>query len=121
MHGAAGSSDPLQPRWKWCHSKGETMKKSVMTMLAALGLLSGGIALGSFFSTSDLMNLFNAPGVPDLSVMEFKLKEAGAATQGASAAQVTQVHAELNTQMQMIQIKQNTEIIRLLSLIATKK
>ena len=97
------------------------MKKKILTVAATLGLLFGGVAIGGFFSSLSYTNLFSADGVPSLVGLESNIKSAVAETQGASAAQVSQVHAELNTQMQYIQIRQNAEIIRLLGVIAAKK
>ena len=90
--------------------------RKVKTFAAALGLFAGGMAVSQLFPASEVL-LFNASNIDtypkqteedfyDLSLMIRDSK--------ASAVQITQVNAEFNTKLQIMQIKQNAEIIRLL-------
>ena len=67
---------------------------------------------------------FQNVALKDLPSAAYKLVSSSTETlagKDASAIQINQVQAELNTSLQLAQIRQNAEIIRLLGVIAAKK
>ena len=98
------------------------MKKFLMAGVM-FGCLTFGIGLAQFIGNAAQYDLQNA-ALKDLPSVAYKLTSSTISSlsgSSSSAPQVTQVQAEVNTQLQLIQIRQNAEIIRLLSLIAAKK
>ncbi|ALW89616.1 hypothetical protein AUC44_12505 [Deinococcus actinosclerus] len=87
-----------------------------------MGLFMGGLVAGQAFGPD---TLFNAKGktksdfVKEADAILAEYSENVALS--ASAAQVTQVANEAQVRYDYIQIKQNAEIIRLLTVIASKK
>jgi len=88
---------------------------------AALALVAGGFGAAQVFNMLSLATV-RTTSFDDLPALAEDLNlTAIKQTTGATAPQITQVHAELNSRLQYIQIKQNAEIIRLLNVIADKK
>ena len=99
------------------------MNRKLLMACSAATLLLGGYSLSQFIGNSDQYEIQNT-ALKDLPNVAYKLSSSTITSlsgDGSSAPQVTQVQSEVNTQLQLIQIRQNAEIIRLLSVIAAKK
>ncbi|GAA5514808.1 hypothetical protein Dcar01_03569 [Deinococcus carri] len=96
------------------------MKKTILTLAAALGLFTGGVGTAQFFKSLDTSETRDAT----LAELPAQAEALIRRTQGLgnpSAAQISQVNAEVAVQLQYMQVRQNAEIIRLLTQIAAKK
>lgn len=93
------------------------------TMAAtALTLLLTGAVLGQAFSNSDLRTLSGSSADQAVANMQGAISQYTIAIDDAkSAAQVTQLTGETALRLQVIQIQQQAETIRLLKVIAAKK
>lgn len=97
--------------------------KKLMTLVTAVGLLAGGVALGQYIGNRDQYDIQNS-ALKDLPAVAYKLTGTlitGIGNAKPGSQQITQAEAEANTQLQLIQIRQNAEIIRLLNIIATNR
>ena len=97
------------------------MKKQMTIFVAAFALIAGCVGVAQVFTLVSVSAINNAkldelPGLAS----EYSVTASSLAST-ASAPQVTQVNSELNSRLQLIQIRQNAEIIRLLGVIAAKK
>lgn len=98
------------------------MKTKLKSAALALGLLTGGVAIGQALSYDALTSAQSKSKTDYVAeansiISEFRLQLISA----DSAPQVSQVSNEATAQLLYIQTKQNAEIIRLLNIIANKK
>lgn len=96
--------------------------KKLLPVAIAVGLFSSGLVIGQAFGLRSISDIELAK--PDqLGPMADQLANSywDTVKQAKSAAQVSQVSDEAAFRMQYIQVKQNTEIIRLLKKIAGEK
>lgn len=96
--------------------------KQIKTVALALGLLTGGVAIGQALSYDALTSARNKSKTDYVAeanaiIQDFRLQ----AISASSAPQVSQVSNEATVQLLYIQTKQNAEIIRLLTEIKNKK
>ncbi len=99
------------------------MKNRILVFAAGAGLLLGGLGLGQYISTNDQNDVAKS-ALSDLPGVAYRLSNVSIAalkSRGSSPAQVTQLAGEVNTQLQLIQIRQNAEIIRLLTVMANRR
>lgn len=96
------------------------MKNKFLTFAAALGLFLGGMGAASYFKSLDTTTSRDATlqEIPDVAE---KLVRATQESGANSAPQVSQVTQEASLQLQYMQVRQNAEIIRLLTEINKKK
>lgn len=96
--------------------------KNLKNTALALGLLVGGVAIGQALSYDSLTSAERKSKTDYVAeanaiIRDFRLQAIGA----NSAPQVSQVSNEATAQLMYIQVKQNAEIIRLLTLLNNKK
>ena len=98
------------------------MKNKVKSVLLALGLLAGGVAIGQAFSLVSIVDITNSkPDELEASAEVLMRAYQTGANASKGVPQIQQVAAETGIRLQYIQIRQNAEIIRLLGQIAAKK
>jgi hypothetical protein len=97
--------------------------KTLMTLVTTVGLLAGGIGLSQYIGNRDQYDIQNS-ALRDLPAVAYKLTGTlitGLGNAKPGSQQITQAEAEANTQLQLIQIRQNAEIIRLLTVLANNR
>lgn len=99
------------------------MKNKILIFAAALGLLIGGIVIGqSFDGDVGVMTAIKPTGIElQADKIYSDYGKTLAASYNPSAVQITQVGNEASVRLQYLQIKQNAEIIRLLTELNKKK
>lgn len=99
------------------------MKNKFLTLAASLGLFAGGLVIGqSFDGDVGTMTAIKPSGIEaqaDKIYSDYGKTLAGA--YNPSAVQIQQVGNEASVRLQYLQIKQNAEIIRLLTELNKKK
>lgn len=98
------------------------MKNKLFAVAVVLGLLAGGIVLGQALE-NDEGDLFNskASGAVQQADRIYTAYTRASVFDAKSAPQITQVATEASVRLQYLQIKQNAEIIRLLTELNKKK
>ncbi len=94
----------------------------IKTVAAALGLFAGGMAVSQMFPATQVM-VFNSSDLdtyPKQAQDDFYQLSLSLNGTKASAVQISQMNDELNTKLQVMQVRQNAEIIRLLRSIDSK-
>ena len=96
--------------------------RKVKTFAAALGLFAGGMAVSQLFPASQVLvfNTSNIDTYPKQAQDDYYALALSLNGTKASAVQISQLNDELSTKLQVMQIKQNAEIIRLLRSIDSK-
>lgn len=98
------------------------MKNKLFAVAAVLGLFAGGVVLGQALE-NDEGDLFNskAGGAVQQADRIYTAYTRASVFDAKSAPQITQVATEASVRLQYLQIKQNAEIIRLLTELNKKK
>jgi len=97
------------------------MKSKLMIGSAAFGLFLGGLVVGQALSSDAAQLTLSKVGDLPSAADSLYASYTTALISAKSAAQISQVADETSVRMNYIQVKQNAEIIRLLTVISTKK